>query len=65
MVVQSWRGLVENQEIDVVAVEAGHDLCDELCRIPECALFNESFIDVNGDVDVAVGLCPAVRARAE
>ena len=65
MVVQNWGGLIENQEIDIVSVKAGHDLRDELCPIPECAFFNDSFIDVNSDVDVAVGLSPAVRVRSE
>ena len=65
MVVQNWGSLIENQEIDIVAVEAGHDLRDELCPIPECAFFNDSFIDINRDVDVAAGLSPALRVRSE
>ena len=65
MVVESWRGLVENQQIDVVVVEAGYYLRCKLRPIPESAFFDFGFIDIYSDVDVAVRLCRPVRVGAK
>lgn len=65
LVVKSRRGPVENQEVDIVAAEANHDLRDELRPVPECAFVSDRFIAVNRNVNVAVGLCPAERVRTE
>ena len=65
MVVQDRGGLVENQEIDVVAVEPRDELRCQLRTVPESAFFRRFFIDENGDVQVAVGLRIPPRTGAE
>ena len=65
MIVQNRGGLVENQKVDVVAVKPGDELGSELRTVPENAFFRRFFIDVNGDVQVAVRLRLSARMGAE
>ena len=65
MIVQNRGGLVENQKVDVVAVKPGDELGSELRTVPENAFFRRFFIDVHGDVQVAVRLRLSARMGAE
>ena len=44
--------LVENQEVNIIAVKASYEFCCELCPIPKGTFFYGSFINVNGEVNV-------------